>query len=301
MLDWDDLQSFLALSRHGSLSAAARALGVQQSTMGRRLAAMEARTGATLLQKTAGGLVPTPLGEAVLGHAERIEAEALAAERIITGRDVRLQGVVRITTVETLAVEVLIPILARLRQAQPGITLELTIASRNLSLSHHEADIALRVARLTQLDLAVRKVATLGAGLYAAQSYLDRHGPPHLAAGCPGHNVITTQQDLMGTPDMAWLAAQTTQACVVLRTNNRYAQRAACQQGMGLACLGRLIGDGTELVRLDATPPSRELWMAVQNSVRHTPRIRVVTEALATGLRAAAARLDPQDAAVSSP
>ncbi len=293
MLDWDDLQSFLALARHGSLSAAARALGVQQSTMSRRLAAMEARTGAALLQKTPSGLVPTAVGQSILGNAERIEAEVLAAEHIITGRDVRLEGVVRITTIETLTVEILMPILARLRDKQPGITIELSIATRNLSLSHHEADIALRVARLTQLDLAVRKVATLGSGLYASQSYLDQHGTPDLTAGCPGHTVITTNQDLMGTPDMAWLAEHTAQACVVLRTNNRYAQRAACQQGVGLACLGRLIGDNSGLVRLDATPPSRELWMAVHNSIRHTPRIRAVTDALATGLRAAASRLDP--------
>ena len=288
MLEWDDLQSFLALARHGSLSAAARALGVQQSTMGRRLAAMETRTGTSLLMKTPGGLVPTPVGQAILGHAERIEAEALAAEHIITGRDVRLEGVVRITTIETLAVEIVMPILAQLRLKQPGIMLDLTIGSRNLSLSHNEADIALRVARLTQLDLAVRKVAILGTGLYASQAYLDLHGVPDLAAGAPGHSVITTQPDLIGTPDMAWFAAQTTQACIVLRTNNRYAQRAACQHGVGLACLGRLIGDAGDLVRLDANPPSRELWMAVQNSVRHTPRIRAVTDALATGLRAAA-------------
>ena len=152
MLDWDDLQTFLALARHGSLSAAARAMGVQQTTMGRRLAGMEARTGAKLLQRTASGLVPTPVGEAILGNAERIEAEALAAERIITGRDVRLEGTVRITTVESLAVDVLIPILADMQVRHPGIALELSIATRNLSLSHHEADIAVRMARLTPVS-----------------------------------------------------------------------------------------------------------------------------------------------------
>ena len=92
MLDWDDLRTFLAIARHGTLSAAARALGVHQPTMGRRLAALEQRAGARLLQKTPRGYIPTAAGEAILGNVERIEAEALAVERRITGRDVRLEG-----------------------------------------------------------------------------------------------------------------------------------------------------------------------------------------------------------------
>jgi DNA-binding transcriptional LysR family regulator len=107
MLPWDDLQSFLAIARHGTLSAAARALGVTQTTMGRRLTAMEGRAGARLLSRTPGGFVLTPAGEAVMGNVERIEAEALAVERRITGRDIRLEGVVRVTSVEILAVDVL--------------------------------------------------------------------------------------------------------------------------------------------------------------------------------------------------
>ena len=294
MLDWDDLQTFLALARHGSLSAAARAMGVQQTTMGRRLAGLEARTGARLLQKTPSGLVPTPVGEAILGNAERIEAEALAAERTITGRDIRLEGTVRITTIEILAVDILMPVLAELRLRHPGIALELSIAARNLSLSHHEADIAVRMARLTQLDLAVRKVATLGSGLYASAAYLQRHGPPDLDAGSPGHMVILMQDDMMGMPEMVWLAQKSGRAAVALRTNSRYAQLAACQAGMGIAWLERFLGDRGGLVRFDAAPPPREVWMAVHTTIRHTPRIRAVTDALATGLRAAALRLDPE-------
>lgn len=101
-MDWDDLRTFLAIARHGTLSAAARSLSVTQPTMGRRLAAMEGRTGARLLQRLPGGYALTPLGETVLGNAERIEAEVLAAERTITGKDIALEGVVRLTTVDTL-------------------------------------------------------------------------------------------------------------------------------------------------------------------------------------------------------
>ena len=111
-LDWDDLRHFLAIARHGTLSGAARALGVRQSTMSRRLAALEARAGAQLLQKTPDGYRPTAAGEAILGPVERIEAEADTVARTITGTDLRLAGSVRITSVETLATLVLMPVLA---------------------------------------------------------------------------------------------------------------------------------------------------------------------------------------------
>jgi len=110
-MEWDDLKTFLAIARYGTLSAAARALGVTQPTMGRRLHAMEDRTGARLLQRLPGRFALTPLGESVLGNAERIEAEALSAERTITGRDVALAGVVRLTTVDTLAARIVTPAL----------------------------------------------------------------------------------------------------------------------------------------------------------------------------------------------
>lgn len=113
-MDWDDLRTFLAIARHGTLSAAARALGVTQPTMGRRLSAMEDRTGARLLQRLPGGYALTPLGETILGNAERVEAEVLAAERTITGKDIALEGLVRLTTVDTLAARIVTPALADL-------------------------------------------------------------------------------------------------------------------------------------------------------------------------------------------
>ena len=124
-MDWNDLRDFLAISRHRTLSAAADALGVQQSTMGRRLKALEARVGAKLLQRTSSGFVLTAAGEAILDNVERIETETQAVERAISGKDVRLEGVVRLAAVEDLTVQILTPILAEFHVLYPGITLEL--------------------------------------------------------------------------------------------------------------------------------------------------------------------------------
>jgi DNA-binding transcriptional LysR family regulator len=296
MLDWDDLHSFLAVARHGSLSAAARALGVQQTTMGRRLAGLEARAGARLLLKTPRGYTLTPAGEAILGNVERIESETLAIERSITGRDARLEGIVRLTAVESLAVEIVLPALPALYRRHPGIALDLTTDTRNLSLTNREADIALRMGRLRQNDLAVRKLADIAFALYASEPYLAAHGVPD-AANAAAHHLVLNQAGMMEHPEMAWFAGTFPAARAALRTNSRYGQRDACRHGIGIACLARYLGDSAGLVRLTppAPPPLRELWMAVHNDTRHTPRIRAVTDFLAAALRESAPRLNPAE------
>lgn len=295
MFDWDDLRTFLAISRHGTLSAAARALGVHQPTMGRRLAALEARAGARLLLKSPRGYTLTAAGEAILGNVERIEAEALAVERRITGRDVRLEGVVRVTTVESFAVEIIMPVLAELRQRHPGIEIELLADVRNFNLTRREADVALRMARLDQPDLTMRRIGELGFGLYAAPAYLAARGTPAFEDGGAGHDVILTQAEQMSGPEMAWFTASLPRAAPVLRSNSRYCHRAAALEGLGIACLARYLGDSVPLVRLPppTPPPARELWLAVHTDIRHMPRIRAVTDALAAGVKARAGALAP--------
>jgi len=293
MLDWDDLRSFLAIARHRTLSGAARALSVQQSTMGRRLDALEERAGVTLLQKTPGGYVLTAAGEAVLGHVERIEQETYAIERTVTGRDVRLEGSVRLTTVETMAVEILTPILTGFLARYPGITLDLVADTRTLSLSRREADVALRLARPEGHELVARKVGEVGFGLYASPGYLEQMGMPDLQAGAPGHRMILTFDELAGVADATWVRNTLGQAHVALRTNSRYAHAEAAEAGVGIAGFSHYMAEGRSLVRL-ATPtptPRREIWLAVHEDTRHTPRIRALMEALTAGLKEQAHRL----------
>lgn len=295
-MDWDDLQSFLAICRHRSLSAAATALGVQQSTMSRRLAALETRAGARLLQRTPTGFLPTQAGEAILGNVERIEHETLAIGRILTGQDARLVGPIRLTAVETLVAEVLAPMLADFAARHPGVELEVIADFRTLSLTRREADIALRLARPTREDLAARKVGEIAFGFYAARDYLDRHGMPEFGAGAAGHRVILGTADLMPTtPELRLLATHAARADVALRTASRYSQRAACLAGMGIACLSRYLADDAGLVRLSppSLPDPREMWLAVHADMRHMPRIRALSDFLADGLRGVAGRLAP--------
>ncbi len=291
MLDWDDLRSFLVIAREGSLSAAARTLGVRQSTMGRRLAALEARAGVRLLQKTPRGYVPTPAGEAARREAERMEQAALAAERAVTGRDVRPEGEVRLTTVESLAAELLVPALARFKESYPGITVTLITDRRTLSLAAREADLAVRLARPRGAELLIRKVGFLSFGLYASPGYLARNGVPNPDEGGAGHRLILMEEDVSLYPEIVHLAERFPRAGIGMRSNSRYVHREACAAGLGIACLAHYLAAGAGLAQLPGGPAARELWLAQHRDTRHTLRIRALAEALAGGLRRAAGRL----------
>jgi len=128
-------------------------------------------------------------------------------------------------------------------ETYPGICLEVTTDTRSLSLTKREADIALRVARLTQNDVAVRKVRELVYGVYASPSYLDRHGQPDVLAGATGHFAVLTDEDLMALPEMACFRLLTAKVRPVLRDNSRYAHRTAAAASIGLVCLARYLGD----------------------------------------------------------
>lgn len=290
-MNWDDLRTFLAIARQGTLSAAARALGVTQPTMGRRLAAMEARTGARLLQRQPDGYALTPLGEAVLGNAERVEAEVLAAERTITGKDVALEGVVRLTTVDTLAARVVAPALAALQSRHPGMIVELVPDTRSLSLSRREADIALRMSRFQGHEVAARRVGAYALGLYASSDYAVRIRKDRV-------RLITGLDDQAHLPEAKWLREAFPDALIGFRTNNREVQVQAALAGAGVAALARYRAD-TEpgLVRLHSDRPGlvRDIWLGVHVDMRHMPRVRAVTGAVVEALQKSAASLNPDD------
>jgi DNA-binding transcriptional LysR family regulator len=296
MLDWDHLQSFLVVARHGNLSAAARALRVTQTTMGRRLEALHAQAGARLLQKTPAGFVLTQAGERVLANVERIEAEALSVERAITGEDERIAGEVRITTVDSFGAKIVIPILQRLSKHQPELQIELIADIRSLSLSRREADIAIRLAEFEQHEVMVRHVADMAFGLYASQSYLEQYGMPNFEDGCAGHIVVALQQDLALVPEAKRLAQVAPRAMVGLRSNSRQVHVQAVQSGYGIAFLPCYLAFDVEgLVELSAPGGRviRGLWLGVHRDTRHVRRIRLVLDHLTTELKASSHTLMP--------
>ncbi len=287
MLDWDELRTFLAIARSHTLSGAARDLGVRQSTMSRRLEALEVRAGVRLLQKTPTGYVLTPAGESALAHVERMEQEALAVELTVAGHEERLEGIVRLTTIGTVAVSLLPPVLATFRARYPNIIVEVVTESRVLSLARREADLSLWPARPLGNELIARKVSGIPFSLFASPDYLARRGTPDLTAGAPGHDVILRPEADRNDPVMEWIASLTSRAAVALRTGNTDLQLAATVAGMGLAALPDELARDRGLTRLSTAGPKahRELWLAVHHDTRGTPRISALMDALVNGLR----------------
>lgn len=288
MLDWDDLRFFLAVARTGSLSAAARELRCTQTTVGRRLAALEARLGARLLNQTPRGYIATPAGENVHHHAERIEVEALAVERDLAGEDARLEGKVTVACIESIANNMLAPCFAALHRDYPEVVIELLPPDRHLSLARREAEISIHHVRPKQREIVVRRIGSIAFGLYASRDYLERFGTPNFTDGCAGHRIIALPDQFSDLPQMQWLASLATKARVVLKTGSYESRLRSILAADGMAYLPRFDGDKEpKLKRIDETPtpaPVVDLWLAIHKDNRNVRRIRAVIEAIASAV-----------------
>lgn len=244
--------------------------------------------GARLLHRTPERYILTPLGASVLEHAQRIETEFLAAERIISGHDCALKGKVRLTTVDIMAARIVVPALARLQQEHSGILVELVSDTRQLSLSRREADIAIRMTRFEGHEVITRRLGSFGMALYAARDYDIDAVPARL---------VTVMDDLAHLPEALWLHQHFPGADIALKTNNREAQLWAVRRGMGIACLICYRAEGEpELVRVRPDLPllRRDIWMGVHQDMRHTPRIRAVMDAITDAVAEQSGELYPE-------
>lgn len=288
MDDWNDLRLVLAISRSGSLTAAAKALGVVHSTAFRRLAAMEAGLGVRLFERLPAGVyAPTDAGERIAAAAERIETETAALDRDLLGADLRLSGRLRVTCSETLAFSLLTPAIAEFRRVHPGIVLDLVIDNRVLSLSRREADVALRVTRPREGDLYGRKVTDIGWTLYAAPAVLEAHGPLDFSA-LGRHPFVGWEQQVAGVNTADWLERNVPEDAIVYRTSSVINQMIAAREGIGVALLPCYLGDREPRLQRLAPEPlnelSRELWVVTHTDLRRTARVRAFMELIAASL-----------------
>jgi DNA-binding transcriptional LysR family regulator len=294
-LDWNDLRSFLAIARQGSLQGAARRLGVNHSTVFRRLNALEARLGARLFDRSARGYALTAAGEHMLASTERVEDEILGLERRLLGGDVRLAGTLRVTTTDTLVHGLLGPHLRAFHAAYPAIELELITGNAFFDLSKREADVALRPSRHPGDAMVGRRLAEIAVALYSGRDYLAARGRPPSAAALDGHAVIIGDASLGHLPATRWLAERTPAGATVLRCNSWLSQLAAARAGLGLAALPCFLGDtAPELVRVLPPEPALagELWLVTHPDLRRTARVRAFMETLARGLGSERALLE---------
>jgi len=279
---WDDVRFFLAVARTGSLSGAARALGVGHVTVGRRIALLEKRLGVTLLNRTPDGFATTSAGETVLRQCVAMETAALDLERAAAGRDSLVTGSVRVTTTEALAYHLICPAIAELRQVHLELRVDLTVGVRSLDIARRDADLAVRFARPETSDLVCRKLGDVGFSLYASRRYLTTSGIPQRGRGLAGYDLIT----FTGAPAAAspfFMGEALEGARVALRCDSPFVQLKAAASDVGIAELACLLGDASsDLVRVwpDEAPAQRTAWLIMHQDMRRSARIRAVSTAI---------------------
>jgi len=279
---WDDVRFFLAVARAGSLSAAARALGVGHVTVGRRITVLEKRLGVTLLARTPDGFATTSAGEAILRQSMAMENAALDLERVAAGRDSLATGSVRVTTTDALGYQLVVPAIAALRHAHPDLQVDLILGVRSLDIARRDADLAVRFARPASSDLVCRKLGEVGFSLYATRRYLAKSGIPKRGLGLAGYDLIT----FAGAPaaiSPVFMGESLEGARIALRCNNPLIQLKAAADDIGIAELACFLGDtAPDLVRVwpRETPAHRTVWLIVHQDMRHSARIRVVSTAI---------------------
>lgn len=274
-MSWDDLQVFLAVARHGTLGAAARALGQTQPTMGRRLRALEAALGHPLFQRTTYGLVLTDDGLSALPHAERMADEAHGLRRALTGSEAGLEGLLRISCSDWFGVTLLAPVLAEYGALHPGVTVELLTDPRLYSLARREADLAFRITPFEDPEVVSRRLMSIPYGVYA------KAGTAAPIGDGAGSAIVVMDTAFSGMPDVGWITARLPKARIAARSNNREVQARLCALGMGMAVLPRPLGDATagiERIDLGATPPGRDTWIGYHRDLRRNGRLRALVD-----------------------
>ena len=288
-IGWELYRSFLGVLNEGSLSGAARALDITQPTVGRHIAALEQALGLLLFTRSQAGLLPTEAATSLRGHAEALQSTVAALERAAAsqGGNGEIKGVVRISCSDVIGVEVLPPVITRLREAHPELKIELVLTDRVQDLLSREADIAVRMVQPKQEQLVARRIGRILLGLHASRDYLERHGTPSTVDDLARHSAIGYDQTT------AWLRQAEKSLKVMrrdlfsLRSDSSLAQLALIRAGAGIGmCQVPLGRRERNLVRVlpRAVQLPLETWVTMHEDLRSSPRCRVAFDALVEGL-----------------
>jgi DNA-binding transcriptional LysR family regulator len=287
MNNWDDLRFLLATVRQASFARAGRLLGVDATTVGRRVSALEKAVQARLVERMPDGVRATPAGSRLVALAEEMEARLAVLERTLADASGHITGRVRVTAGDGFA-PLLVAAAGRLRRIHPGLDLELMFDARSLDLVRGEADLALRTLRPSDLSLAARKLGALSYGCYASEAYIASHGEPRSLAELSRHALVGLDTSLEKSPDMRWLKSHGFERFGV-RTNSAVALLDAVAAGLGVALLVRVLASQRMGLRrlLPREPlPSLPVWLVYRSDERRAPRVRAVADALMLELQA---------------
>ncbi len=287
MFDWNHLQSLVAVAEHGSLSAAARALGGSQPTMGRHIAVLETELGVRLFERTAGGLELTSTGIELLEHARHMADAANRLSLVAEGRSEEIAGTVRLTASSIVATYILPDILTALHLAEPDIEIELVATDRTENLLQREADIAVRMYRPTQTDIFTRKVGDLKIGMFAAPSYIERRGTPASMEEFLDHDVVGYDRSDLIIQGFRSAGMDVDRRFFSFRCDDQVVAWRMVVAGFGIGFNQLQIGEAEPgVVRLlaDLALPEMPVWLTAHSELKTSRRVRRVYDFLAEGL-----------------
>jgi DNA-binding transcriptional LysR family regulator len=285
--DWNRARAFLVTAEEGSLSAAARALGVAQPTLGRQVDALEEELGVILFERVGRGFTLTPSGLDLLDHVRAMGAAANLVSLSAAGNAQSIEGTVRVTASEAHAAILLPPIIAKLRLSHPGIHVDIIASSVTSDLRRREADIAVRNYQPTEPDLIARKVRDIPARLYATPDLIQRIGNPKLPYDLKDADFINIDRTGAFVKGMHSLGINLTERNFPILCENYLVMWELVKQGLGIGVQDGVIGDKEPLVRRvlpDLEPLIFSMWLVTHREVNTSRRIRVVFDLLAEEL-----------------
>lgn len=304
MLDWDDLRYFLAVAREGSTLAAGRSLRTSQTTVARRIAALEQALGVTLFEKRQAGYAPTPAGEELLARAEQVELAANRFAEAASAHARDLSGAVKLTMEEIFAVTLVAPLLTDLRHAHPEIHIELDTSRDLLDLGAGEADIALRSTSKPQpAGIVGRRLIRDDWTLYCSRDYARENGVPETLEELRTHPIVGGGGGNLWRAYSAWIKELGLEDQVAMHQSSSTGLLAGVRSGFGIGVLPCIVADADpELVRCmpPRTDHGRILWLATHERVRHTPRVRAVIDFLYERLSRHVRQLQSKDSAAAA-
>lgn len=285
---WDLYRSFLAVLQEGSLSGAARALGLTQPTLARHIDALERAVGFELFIRSQQGLAATEGALELKPYAESLAATTAALIRTASGQGTAVKGAVRISASEAIGAQVLPPILASLREKHPELEIELVLSNAVVNILRRDADIAVRMVEPAQDALVVKRLGEVTLGLHAHRRYLARVGAPRDLEDLKGHSLIGFDSETPAIRSMRRRVPVYESVRFALRVDSDVAQLMAIKSGFGIGvCQVAIARRDPDLQRVlpDLVDLKLGVWLAMHEDLRATPRCRAVFDGLAAGLK----------------
>jgi DNA-binding transcriptional LysR family regulator len=286
--DWNKARAFLVTAEEGSLSAAARALGMAQPTLGRQVDGLEQELGIVLFERVGRGLTLTPSGLELLDHVRDMGEAAGRVSLTALGQSQALEGTICISASETYAAVLLPAIITKLRKMEPGIQVEIVVANHASDLRRREADIAIRNFRPTEPDLIARKIGDADAVLYATPDYIAKIGNPTKPFDLRHADFVNMDHGGMMLKGLNTLGLGLTEANFPLLTESYLVMWELVRQGAAIGILDAYIGDADPIVRRvlpDLEPLVFPIWLVAHRELTTNRRIRMVYDFLAEELR----------------